>query len=508
MSSPMTFPKKSASSLAALSGVLYVLAQPPVSLWFVGYFALIPLFFSLKKGAPHHNFLVGFLSGGVAYMGLVYWVVVAMNTYGGISPPLALLALLLLAAYLALYTGSFALSIAWLEEKMAIPLCLSAPLLWVILEYLKGFLLSGFPWSFMAHSQYNFLPMVQVVSITGTYFLSFLIVAVNSIIYCLISRKGLALWYGALILLLVAGSLTFGLLRLREVPAKDAASERTVAILQGNILQDMKWTDEWRIKTIRTYCSLTLSGGRNVDLVIWPETALPFVYEEEPRVAKVITALPGALSNTLLFGTVSKDDRGRLYNAAFVAGKSGDVVGTYRKTHLVPFGEFTPLSTIFPFIEKLSVAVGNFFPGTSTKPVATDAGKLGVLICYEGIFPSITNESARSGAEVFINITNDAWFGRTSAPYQHLAFYVFRAVETDRYVLRAANTGVSAIIDPRGHIVARTPLFSEEVLRGTYALRQGRTAYVKHGDYFVLLVFLLLAFLVIRRIPSLKYRRG
>ena len=504
----MTSIKRSPFSLAVLSGLLYVMAQPPVSLWPVAYFALVPLFFSLKKEHRRHNFLMGFLSGFVAYTGLVYWVVIAMNNYGGIGIPLALLALILLVAYLALYPGFFALAVSWLDDRIGIPFYLTAPLVWVLLEYVRAFLLSGFPWSCLAHSQYNFLPMVQVTSIIGSYFLSFLIVSINGIIYRLLGRERTPVRYTTFISLLIAASLVFGFTRLHENSKSNGGAERKVSIVQGNILQDVKWSDEWKIKTIKTYYSLTLSGGRGADLVIWPETALPIIFNREPEVAKVITALPGALSNSLLFGTISTDEKGRSYNTAYVAGKSGQLTGSYSKVHLVPFGEFTPLRTVFPFLEKLSVTAGDFFSGKGHNPIPTDAGKLGVLICYEGVFPYITNETARRGAEVFVNITNDAWFGRTSAPYQHLAFYVFRAAETDRYVLRAANTGISAIIDPKGRITARTPLFSEEVLKGTFSLKQGLTPYVKYGDYFVLLALLLLAGLILRKIPSVRYRRG
>jgi apolipoprotein N-acyltransferase len=503
----MTSIKKSSASLAILSGILYVLAQPPVSLWPVAYFSLVPLFFALEKGGLRHNFVAGFLSGFVAYIGLVYWVVVAMNSYGGISIPLALLALVLLVAYMALYTGFFALAVAWLDDRMNIPDYLTAPLVWVLLEYLRAYLLSGFPWSFMAHSQHNFLPIVQVTSVTGTYFLSFLIVSVNTVIYRLLQRR-FVVWYTLVVCILAATCLLFGFNRLSEDIGKGDGVRQKVSIIQGNILQDLKWSDEWRIRTIRTYLNLTLSGGRNADLVIWPETAMPFIFQDQPGVAKAITALPATLSNSLLFGTISKGLGGRLYNTAYAAGKSGEIAGSYSKVHLVPFGEFTPLSTLFPFLERLSVSMGNFFSGKSHDPIPTDSGKLGILICYEGIFPDITRETAKRGAEVFVNITNDAWFGKTSAPYQHLAFYVFRAAETDRYVLRAANTGASTIIDPRGRIVERTPLYSEEVLKGTFSLRQVMTIYVRYGDYFVLFAFLLLAGLILRRMPSVWSRRG
>ncbi|HAR96491.1 MAG TPA: apolipoprotein N-acyltransferase, partial [Deltaproteobacteria bacterium] len=203
---------------------------------------------------------------------------------------------------------------------------------------------------------------------------------------------------------------------------------------------------------------------------------------------KVISEIPVAVSSPLLFGNISQNGLNRYYNSATALGSDGTVLGTYSKVHLVPFGEFTPLREYFPFLANISVQIGDFFSGDSHRPIATGDGALGVLICFEGVFPTITNETVRRGATVLVNMTNDAWFGRSSAAYQHLGFYVFRAIETDRWVLRAANTGFSAIIDPQGHIRARTGLFEKTALTGHFAMKQSQTFYVRHGDYFMILV--------------------
>ncbi len=163
----------------------------------------------------------------------------------------------------------------------------------------------------------------------------------------------------------------------------------------------------------------------------------------------------------------------------------------------MPFGEYTPLVSYLPFLEKLTAAGGDFVPGDGHIPIKTDIGNIGVLICYEGVFPYITNETVRQGAQVLVNLTNDAWYDRTSAPYQHFAFYIFRAIETDRYLLRAANTGISAIIDPKGHVEAETPIFTEEILRGSFAMKDKKTFYVRYGDYFILLALIALIALAI-----------
>jgi apolipoprotein N-acyltransferase len=467
---------------------MLIVCQPPLPLFFVAYVALVPLLFSLEANEGRRNFLVGFVAGIVCYTGLVYWVVVAMNTYGGISIPLSILTLFLLVLYMAVYVGSFTWSISFLRDRLGVPFYLTAPPIWIILEYIRGFLLSGFPWSLLAHSQFNFLSLLQVISITGTYFLSFLIVAANCLIAEAIARKRFPFVYGTTIIVIFVVSLAFGVVRLRE-PMQ--GNIRT-SIVQGNIRQDLKFDEAYKNSIIQTYADLTLKRSKNADLVIWPETAMPFVFLADHASAEVRN-IPVKMANHLLVGTISRDGQRKYYNTAYIIGRQGEIAGKYSKKHLVPFGEYTPLASYFPFLENISVAAGDFFPGPSHDPIATTVGRVGVLICYEGIFSYITNETVRAGAEVLVNITNDAWFGPTSAPYQHFAFYIFRAIETDRYLLRAANTGISAVIDPRGRTVARSGIFKEDVINGEFSLRQGETIYVRYGDYFVVVALLLLA---------------
>ena len=203
------------------------------------------------------------------------------------------------------------------------------------------------------------------------------------------------------------------------------------------------------------------------------------------------------LKSRLLYGTVGILSTGNLLNTVHYIDPDGNTAGIYNKVHLVPFGEYTPIVSYFPFLAKLTAIGADFKPGEGHRPIETDVGKIGILICFEGIFPYITNETVRQGAEVLVNLTNDAWYNRTSAPYQHFAFYIFRAIETDRYVLRSANTGISSIIDPRGRIEGKTPIFTEEVLRGTYALKNTKTFYVRHGDYFIVICLGLLVVAVV-----------
>ncbi len=474
---------------AALSGIMLILVQPPLSLSPLAFVALVPLMYSLDKNDLRLSFIRGFATGVIAWLGIIYWVVVAMNQYGGINIPLSILILVLFVLYLSLYTGIFALSCAYLERRTSAPLYLVAAPVWVILEYARGIVMTGFPWSYLGHSQFGFLHLIQVVSVAGTLFVSFMIVAVNSVIYTIWARRKVPIIFTIITLILLAASLTYGVARLKH---KDEGNLKA-AIVQGNISQDIKWDDSFKMMTVNTYYRLSFGLAQSTDLIVWPETAMPFLLDRDPGAHRYVKAVPVMLKSRLLYGTIGMLSAGNLLNSVHYIDPNGYTAGTYNKVHLVPFGEYTPIASYFPFLAKITAIGADFKPGEGHRPIETEVGKVGVLICFEGIFPYITNETVRQGAEVLVNLTNDAWYNRTSAPYQHFAFYIFRAIETDRYVLRSANTGISAIIDPRGRIKGKTPIFTEEVLRGTYALKNTQTFYVRHGDYFVPICLGLLA---------------
>jgi len=478
---------------AFVSGVMLVLIQPPVSLYPLAFVALVPLLRAIDKDDLRLSFKRGFLAGVIAWLGLIFCVIVAMNHYGVINVPVSILILLLFVLYLSLYTGIFTLVCAFLERRTSVPSYLLAAPVWVVLEYARGLVMTGFPWSFLGHSQYSFLPFIQVASVTGTYFISFLIVAVNGIICSLWARRKVSLIWAAVVLVLIGSSLAYGFVRLQYRDARPLKA----AIVQGNIGQDIKWDDSFKMMTVNKYYRLSFGLAQNADLIVWPETAIPFIIDREIAGYKYVKAVPAMLRSRLLFGTVGLGKGGNLLNTVYYIDGKGQAAGVYNKVHLVPFGEYTPIVSYFPFLEKLTAAGADFKPGEGHVPIVTDAGRVGVLICFEGIFPYITNETVRAGAQVLVNLTNDAWYDRTSAPFQHFAFYVFRAIETDRYLLRAANTGISAVIDPRGRIEGKTPIFTEEVLRGTYALKDTMTFYVLHGDYFIVVCLALLAGMVV-----------
>ncbi|MCS7281107.1 MAG: apolipoprotein N-acyltransferase [Desulfobacterota bacterium] len=484
-----------------------VLSQPPFPFFFLAYFCLVPLFYSMRRDGSKADFFFGLKSGIVAYIGLLYWVVIAMTKYGGINLLSSMACMLLLSTYLALYVGAFTYISSLTESVLRIPVYFSAPFFWTLLEYLRTYMLTGFPWSLLAYSQYNFLPFIQICSFAGPYYVSYVIVSINCLLFLLLTRnlKSKAeFFFSVFVTMLVVVTIFYGLIRL--ISDEEMKSTKIVSVIQASIRQDVKWTDEYKLETLKKHISITLGVPQESNLIVWPETALPFTLEEGGLMVDEFSKFVRILNVPLLVGALSRDETKKLYNSAFLFDSYGKVIGIYRKVHLVPFGEYTPLIEYFPFLEKISVAGEDFSPGKSHEPLLLPGfGRIGVLICYEGIFPQISRKTVIEGAEILINLTNDAWYDRSSAPYQHFAFYIFRAIETDRFVVRSANTGISAVIDPKGRVISKTSLFTEEILTSKISLRKGETFYVKYGDWFIALVAFALFITVAFRSLSHKY---
>ncbi|MBE0596090.1 MAG: apolipoprotein N-acyltransferase, partial [Desulfuromonadales bacterium] len=264
--------------------------------------------------------------------------------------------------------------------------------------------------------------------------------------------------------------------------------EQTLAVarIQGNIEQGLKWNPAFQQTTVDLYRDLSRAAGgeRKLDLIIWPESATPFYFQDAGPLAHTVGQVPPDTGALLLFGSPAYEPSGpdfRYLNSAFLLSAEGGMLGRSDKVHLVPFGEYVPFGRWFPFIDKLVVGIGDFSPGTIT-PLPMNGHQAGVLVCFEGIFPELAREHVRKGADLLVNITNDAWFGHSSAPWQHLAMTRFRAVENRIWVARAANTGITAFITPAGRITAQTPLFETASLVDTVGLGAAPTLYGRLGD--------------------------
>ena len=484
---------------AILAGVLLALSFPKPGLSPLAWIAFVPLLWSAAEASPRQAFRLGFASGMVAYAGIVYWLTIVMTSYGKLPLPVSAVLTLVMAAVLALYPAA----VMWLVrigESTGVPVAVTMPCAWVGLEYVRSFALTGFPWASLGYSQYRTLPLIQIADITGVYGVSFLVVLVNVALYGIF--RGMANGASLLpslrpltgALCLVLATLWYGF---ETLTTPETGSPLKVALIQGNISQDVKWDPAFQEKTVQIYERLTRSvASFSPDLVVWPESATPFFFQAEEAYAGRVKSLASEMASPLLFGSPAFMQEGgslRYLNSAFLVMPSGMVAGRSDKIHLVPFGEYVPLKRILPFVNKLVEGIGDFVPGKSAVPLDIGKARIGVLVCYEGIFPELSRAYVNAGASVLVNISNDAWYKRSSAPYQHLSMTVFRAVENRVPLVRATNTGISAIIDSKGHFSGMTHLFREATLTGEVTPGKGGTIYSRYGDVFARLCLALAA---------------
>lgn len=495
--------------LPALSGVLLTLSFPDFDLEWLAWIALIPFLWSLRNTTPSRAALLGFVCGFTFFLGTLYWIFNVLTQYGHLPTSIGIFLLILLISYLALFFSAFAFLIRWVREKSEIPVILYVPLLWVSLEYVRGFLLSGFPWVLLGYSQYRNLFIVQIADVTGVYGVSFILILVNTALYQA-ARDWLNRSWRQSARQIIAAGLVVGLAAVygsfhvsQDTPEEETGVPLQVALIQGNIRQDIKWEPQFQEETVRIYTQLT----RNVkpcspDLVIWPETATPFFFQSPGVFQDRVLELTREMGVPLLLGSPAFQRRGTrmdYHNSAFFLSPGKGIGRRYDKIHLVPFGEYAPLAGILGFTRDIIGAIGDFTPGEAFTLFSLAQGKFGVSICYEAIFPDLTRQFVKEGAQFLVNITNDAWFGRTSAPHQHLAMVTMRAVENSVPIVRAANTGISAIIRSNGRVVRSTDLFTKEWLCGKIFLSTSRTFYTQHGDLFTLLCVGFSGFILFRR---------
>ena len=489
--------------LAILSGVLLFLAAPGlIGFGPCAWVALIPLIFVCSQTRPGKAAALGLICGLVHYTLLLYWIMIVLGTYAYLSWYVSVPALLLLAFYMALYSALFAALLSF--TLPVFPAIITAPFLWVALDYVRGFLFTGFPWQDLGYSQYQFPILIQAADLFGHHGVTFLIVLANAFIFSLLlfcrSKTGTHpqilrtppkyLACAAMIILAMFG---YSILRYQAL-SRDltAAPTAAIGIVQGNIPQDVKWEPSFQTGTIDTYINLseTLLAQNQVELLVWPETALPFYPKENQLFQQLIDRLVTKHRVPLLTGAPHREHQApttQYFNSGFLIAPDGATIARYDKQHLVPFGEYIPLrllmpSSIVPIVETM----GDFTQGASTQPITIGELRLGVLICYESIFPDIARQETTAGANLLVNLTNDAWYGRSSAPWQQLSMAVFRAVETKRSLARAANTGISVFIDPLGRTLKISPLFTDFQAADNLPLLTETTFFCRIGHLFPL----------------------
>jgi len=496
--------------LCLLSAILLILSFPNFDFWIFAWFGFVPLFFAIKNKTKVKAFLIAYLTGIIFWTGIIYWLV-----------HVTLPGTIILILYLAIYFGIFGLIFTYSLQLTAYSF-LFIPSVWVLLEYIRSHLFTGFPWALLGYSQYLNLPIIQIADITGAWGVSFLIMMVNVAVFIAISHKlsavrkkqKLSLFLVISILLFV---LIYGYFRIYSLQLKTySLAPLKVSVIQGNIPQELKWDPGARDYIIHKYLEISRKALQDKpDLIIWPEAALPVIPEEEPLYYERVISFAKEIKIPLLLGAVTK--RGELYyNSALQLQGEGVLLNRYDKLHLVPFGEYIPLKEVLPFLQTI-VPIGDITAGKEytifrhpdaqapRRPV-----RFSVLICFEDLFPELSRNFVKKGAQFLVNITNDAWYKKTAASFQHLQASVFRAVENRIYLARAANTGVSGFIALSGKIISlvqdesgREIFIDGNKTQEILIPRNVLTFYTRYGDVFILFCLVLGLCVIIR---SLKLK--
>jgi apolipoprotein N-acyltransferase len=483
--------------LPVVSGILLVLSFPSFDYYLLAWVAFVPLMVSLWTKGTRQAFSGGYIFGLTYFFGTLYWIYHSINHFGGVPFLASLCIVILLCLYLGLYPAVFAFLFVQMLRKTKLPALLIAPVLWVMLEFARSYALTGFPWSSIGYSQYKFLQIIQIADITGVYGISFLVLMVNGAITDMLLLKKrvkqmplFPISFTAVglfvVFIIISVSLVYGHLRLGRQRSGDLVK---AAIIQGNIEQDKKWEPTFQHEVLETYFTLSQeAAAASPQLIIWPETAIPFMFDYDKSNTEKLVDFQRGLGIDLLLGSVLVKERSQektlLTNSAVLLDKEGKNIYEYDKIHLVPFGEYVPLRSVLFFIDKLVAGIGDYVPGREYTRSETEFGSFGTMICYEIIFPGLVRKFFTDGGDFIVTITNDAWFGKTAGPYQHFSMAVFRAIENRKPVMRAANTGISGFIDSSGRVLSETPLFQRLILLGQVKTDRTLTFYTKYGDLF------------------------
>ncbi len=478
--------------LAGLSGVLLALAMPGADLGPLAAVALVPLAYALNHRSLRSGFRIG-LIGGAAFFGvLVHW----LYTLWDFASIAVVPAYLGLVGYLALYWGAFGAGFAWLSQRLGSwALAPAAASLWTVLEWIRAQGPFGFPWGQAADALYQMPSAIQASSLTGIWGVSFLIVLVNALLAQGWARRR---WPEPLVALLIVGlTLAGGSFTLPST--SEAAEARRVRIVQPSIPQRIR-SDASQLAEFRSIYRELMGqiDAADSDLTILPESILPTYVLDDSDVRSLLTAWAHENNQTLLFGTYSRSE-GATYNSAVAVSSEGKVADTYHKTHLVPFStEYFPGKPLLRRVGLFDlIPVGNRLgliePGQGHRSLRTDMGRIATPICFESIFPRIGRTFARNGADLIVIVTNDAWFKTSWALPQHFAKAVFRAVETRRDVVQAANSGISGVVNAQGRIRTRSSINERTVLGSTVRFHDRETLYTRWGDWWIGLSALYLA---------------
>ncbi len=514
--------------LALLSALLLIISFPPFDMSYGVWVALVPLLLMTTGNNQKFSFLLSLVCGSTFILGIFNWILEVSNyTY---------LHHTLLVLYLGSYVAIFGLLTNWASRRYGVAYALSAaPFLWVFLEYIRSnFFFIALPWGLLAHSQYQSPGVIQIASITGVYGISFLIVLVNSAITAVILLAGaylpkafrlqprsLSKRAGLSIVGLAAAFTTLTLAYgFRTINQPIDGDHIKVSVIQGNIEQTIKWDHKYSKLIMQTYKDLTMKASRDrPDLIVWPETSTPgsinrsaFLYSQLRKLSKQAETylLVGSAQQQKFRGKGSK--QANYYNSAFLIHPKSKKQ-YYNKIRLFPFGEYLPMKEIFPWSFISVPEIGGYMPGKEYTVFNHPRGQFGVTICWENIFPDFVRQFIKGGANFIINITNEAWFGETAAPYQFLSMSVMRAVENRVSVIRSANTGISGFIDPYGRVLGRVANDRQKdiFVRGFLTLEipvvEDKTFYTRYGNIFAYLCGITSIFIIVMLIAGSRKKR-
>jgi apolipoprotein N-acyltransferase len=479
--------------LSLLAGAtLWALSLPPGGWSILAVVAFVPPLLAVQKETPRRALAWGWAGGFLWEAGTLWWLVPTLTNYGDMGILMAVFLIAGLCAILGLTMALFLGSLAFLARRLGRWGLVMAPCLWVLAEWLRGHLFSGLPWWGPGYSLSLFPVFLQSVALLGVLGLSFLaVLTASALALGILDRKSPQTLAAALpAILLFAGSVSYGISR--EEWKTDRSQRLPVGYIQPEIAQDQKWDASLAQSTKKIFMDLSEPfRPYHLKVLVWPESCVPGVWDLDDGLREQVGDLATRLDSPILLGTILKAEGGGVQNGAVLVMPGGKEGGRYAKRHLVPFGEYIPLRRLLGFANPIVENVGDFVAGKITEPMPSPAGKLGVSICYEGIFPDLVRRQVIMGAELLVNITNDAWYAGTPGPDQHFFIQRVRAVETGRYLIRSANGGVSGVVNPRGRLEAATPREQCASWWGEIVPLKDKTLFVRIGDTWLLIPLLL-----------------
>jgi apolipoprotein N-acyltransferase len=495
------------SIASIVSGLGLAVAEPGIGASHVAWLALVPLAWAIDGERAAKAFALGWIAGCTFFLVELRWIPATIVGASTVSWSLAIAALVLLASVLAVYVGVFAASLRFWQSRTGRSGIVAAALFWASLEWVRSSAFLPCPWALFGYAIGDWRPLSQIVDVTGVFGASALVVAVNQAIHAAAFRRGPRSAASlAAVIAVVVGVATYGEFRLAELERRPIEDTIRVGMVQPAIDPNGKWDPAARDEVLDVTESLSREAVANgATLVVWPEASAPYVFAEDAlydhdpnrfaadrRDRDRTAAFVRGLGVPLLIGSAvvvaTRAGRGDLWNSvnrSLLLAPDGTVAAAYDKTILVPFGEYVPWPRLFFFVEKLVPGVGNFVPGDGPTYFPLADTRFAVLVCYEAIFGDYTRRMVDGGAAFLVNQTNDAWFGDSAAPSEHLAAARLRAVENHVPLVRVANTGISAVVEDDGRLSGEMPLGVRGVTIVDVSLRRRSSSfYTLHGDAF------------------------